>query len=73
MIFSPQDAADKFNFNALFASFMREHEKEFSVDGVYWPTIDPTDNWSRRKFFAESIGAKILKYVPVEYPPDAVF
>ena len=52
---------------------MREHEKEFSVDGVYWPTIDPTDNWSRRKFFAESIGAKILKYVPVEYPPDAVF
>lgn len=71
--FEPAEEAEKLYLELYFRIFESHIEDRYTIDGVYWRSIDPTDDWSRRKAFVEHIGGEILEYTPVEYPEDAVF
>ncbi len=73
LVFTPDTDAQNFGLDVLYIEFEHKLERSFEIAGSYWQSIDPTDGWSRRKSFAESIGAKILKYTPLEQPADAIF
>ena len=71
LVFSP--AKDAASLERDYKKFEADTQKKFEIDGTYWPTIDPTDGWSRRRDFVEHIGAEILKYEPQTYPENAIF
>lgn len=71
--FEPAEEAEKLYLELYFRIFEFHIEDRYTIDGVYWRSIDPTDDWSRRRDFVEHIGGEILEYTPVEYPEDAVF
>ena len=73
LVFTPDTNAQNLGLDVLYIEFEHKLERSFEIDGKYWQSIDPTDNWSRRIDFAKSIGAKILKYTGVKYPEDAIF
>ena len=73
LVFQPVADANRLGLDLLYAKYTTHIEESFSIDGSYCQSIDPTDEWSRRRDFAESIGGKVLKYCPVRYPADAVF